>query len=75
MPQAPIYSEPLDRTFSPIRCTESMARAVSLAAERHGVSVSDVVRACIARGLGLHSENSDIITRMFRKAAREEGNG
>jgi hypothetical protein len=52
-----------------------MIRAVSLAAERHGVSVSDVVRACIAHSLKLYSENSDIVTRMFRKAAREANSG
>lgn len=75
MPQAPIYSEPLDRVLPPIRCTENMAEAVSFAAKKHDVSMSDVVRACIAYSLKLHSENSDIITRMFRKAARETSNG
>ena len=71
MPQAPIYSEPLDEALPRTRCTKNMADAVYLAAERHEVSVSDVIRVCIAYALQLDKENSDIVARMFRKAAKE----
>lgn len=71
MPTAPVYSQPLGEELPRIRCTEGMRQAVSFAAEKHGVSMADVIRACIAHSLKLYGESSDIVTRMFRKAARE----
>ena len=72
MPTAPVYSQPLNEELPRIRCTENMRQAVSFAAEKHSVSLADVMRACIAHSLKLYGENSEIVTRMFRKAAKED---
>jgi len=71
MPQAPIYTEPLNHILPSTRCTQRMKSAVLAAAERYSVKVSDVVRICVANSFGLGKESSDFTDRMFRKTTKE----
>ena len=73
MPQAPIYSSPLDGALPRARCTKRMEDAVLIAAKKHGVSAGSVVRACVAYALELHQENSDLVKRMFTRARKYSG--
>jgi hypothetical protein len=71
MSRTKMFSQPLTRELPRVRVSEPAYQVVRLTAQEYNVTVSDVVRACIADRLGFHYENSDFIIRILKKVAQE----
>ncbi len=73
MPRPKMFSNPLVKELPRVRISEPMYAVVASVAGRYEISVSDLVRACIAHTLGLKlkHENSDLIARMMKGTARK----
>lgn len=65
----PKYRNPLNQELPRVRVSTQMHNAVQAAAKKHDLSVSDLVRACIAHVLDWPNENSDLVTTMIREIA------
>lgn len=66
MPRPKKYRKLLERELPRVRVSKMMYEAVQTAADEYGLSVSDLVRACIAHVLDWPNENSELIVRMVR---------
>ena len=63
----PKYRKPLDQELPRVRVSTQMYNAVQIAADEYNLSISDLVRACIAHVLGWPNENSELVIRMIRE--------
>ena len=66
------FNQGLSKTLPRIRVTPLMLDKISSVSEDLDVSVSDVVRGCVAHVLGFEDQNSELVARRFRKAAQDQ---
>lgn len=70
MPRPSMFKGPLDEELPRVRVSKEMLTTVQIAADKYELSVSDLVRACLAHMLGLPHKNSELIARMIKSAVQ-----
>ena len=72
MPRPTTFGDALDKSLPRIRVTSLMFGKILSVSDELDISVSDVVRGCVAHVLGFEDQNSELVARRFRKAAQDQ---